>query len=100
MGHTPWTRDEYDHVIDARGESVTFRDISMSVGPKDQEAVDATNTMIAAVNFFHSNDGRTIDTDRIAQGGFWEMVDIIYGLVHFNESSYEAETLLDRLGVK
>ena len=78
--------------------------------------------IVAAVNFFHSDDGRAIDTDKIEPGGFWEAIQVIdqlrtalddmtnqlpnderladynFDLAELAEES--AIALLDRMGVK
>ena len=77
----------------------------------------------ATIAFFESDDGRAIDTDRLAemQGGFWEMVDELqnalgpliawsatYQAMHKLEDLHPThqeiidniQALLDRMGVK
>lgn len=50
-------------------------------------------------NFFESDDGRAIDTDKIEPGGFWEVIDFLQWIVRYHgvgtESARKAQRLLD-----
>ena len=106
MSHTPWSRDEYGHVVDCHGKQVTMRDLRIALaGAHVGEAEKQTNEMIATINFFHSDDGRAIPTDKLAemQGGFWEMVKMLERTERYvppGQFRDEVRALLDRMGVR
>ena len=109
MGHTPLTiyapYGQRDSIANDKGHVASC------------ETEEEAEFLWKAGNFFHSDDGRTIDTDRIAQGGFWEMVDnmkltyeIFMAITSIDDFAttkdkqkeflLEIRALLDRLGVK
>ena len=54
-------------------------------------------------DFFESDDGRTIPTDKIPQGGFWEMIRMLERTKRYvppGQFRDEVRALLDRMGVK
>lgn len=71
---TPWRPDQrkrYKAPGQADWDCISVRGFALSSG----EEVEANSErIVAAINFFH---GRDIPTDRIPEGGFWEMADAL-----------------------
>lgn len=116
MSHTPtpwysWLPKDCDGgcrtIRTEKGRSHgTYRgtEIASTFGLMDDSEDKANGDRIAAtVNFFHSDDGRTVPTDKIPQGGFWEMIRMLERTERYvppGQFRDEVRALLDRMGVK
>lgn len=98
MSHTPtpW-RDERLRILAPDDRETIICNVTGAITNPIAKA-DAAH-IVAAINFFHSDDGRTVDTDKIPQGGFWEMLWFIEHMAVIN-GDRKARALLDRMGVK
>ena len=72
MSHTPASNRLWG-IYNGYQIAVSGEDVHVADCWYDEDA----EQIIAEHNFFHSNDGRAIDTDKIPQGGFWEMVNVL-----------------------
>ena len=108
MTHTPtkWVAADWPLILgsDSRG-TVVCEMVGARSNP--QAAADRA-CIVACVNFFH---GRDIATDRIPEGGFWEMVALLQENVdrrerrikeHYPKESYyqRCKALLAKLGIE